>query len=257
MKLHIFGTLGGAEPFAGRQHTSFAVDTHNGLYWFDAGEGCSRTAHLMGLDLRRVQKICISHTHMDHVGGLENLFWNIRKLNRLDNQVLDHDLELFIPDPDVWAHVLGVLQGSDATFPDTYAVHTQICRDGILFEDRGVRVDAMHTKHLAPFPDGRWRSFAYSIREGGKKVVFSGDSASVEELYPLMEDCDVLLMETGHHQPEAVARTLIRDGMLPAHIAFLHHGRAILEDREGQETALRGLLGEAFTILEDGMTFDL
>ncbi len=64
MRLHIFGTCGGSEPMPGRHHVSFAVEHRDRLYWFDAGESCSYTAHLMcGVDLMRIRAVFISHTH--------------------------------------------------------------------------------------------------------------------------------------------------------------------------------------------------
>ncbi|MBP7401688.1 MAG: hypothetical protein KBA30_03665, partial [Clostridia bacterium] len=64
----------------------------------------------------------------------------------------------------------------------------------------------------------------------------------------------LLLMETGHHAPVDVARTLLKAGRMPRRLAFIHHGRAILNDRTGQERILRELLGDRVDILEDGMT---
>ena len=81
MKIYFLGTCAGTEPMPDRKHASVAIECGDAIYWFDAGEGCSYTAHNMGLDLLRVKKIMISHTHMDHVGGLGNLLWNIRKLS--------------------------------------------------------------------------------------------------------------------------------------------------------------------------------
>ena len=48
-----------------RRHTSFVIEHRGGVYWFDAGEGCAYTAHLLGVDLLAVQAIFISHVHMD------------------------------------------------------------------------------------------------------------------------------------------------------------------------------------------------
>ena len=57
------------------------VDIDGRLYWFDAGESCSHTGHLLGLDLTEVKSIFISHAHIDHVGGLAKLLWCMRKLD--------------------------------------------------------------------------------------------------------------------------------------------------------------------------------
>lgn len=106
-RLHFLGTCSGTEPMPERKHTAFAIETGDRLYWFDAGEGCSYTAHLKGLDLLSVCKVVISHTHMDHMGGLANLFWNIRKLTTVGEkrQTLFENIELYIPNLVPWEGV--------------------------------------------------------------------------------------------------------------------------------------------------------
>ena len=43
--VHILGSCAGTEPMPGRMHTSLALTVGKRLYFFDAGEGCSWTAH--------------------------------------------------------------------------------------------------------------------------------------------------------------------------------------------------------------------
>ena len=88
IKVHILGSCSGTEPYEGRHHTSVALETEKGLYWLDAGECCSYTAYLMGLDLLKTKGIFISHCHMDHVGGLGKLLWDIRKLTVVKSRKL-------------------------------------------------------------------------------------------------------------------------------------------------------------------------
>ena len=80
-KIHILGSCSGTEPFPGRHHTSLAIELPDSLFFLDAGETCSYTAHLMGLDLLKTRAVFISHCHMDHIGGLPNLLWTKRKLS--------------------------------------------------------------------------------------------------------------------------------------------------------------------------------
>ena len=67
----------------GRNHVSWALDVNGRLYWFDAGESCSHTAYLLGLDLMAIRSIFISHPHIDHVGGALRIVRAIR-VDRLE-----------------------------------------------------------------------------------------------------------------------------------------------------------------------------
>ena len=98
IKIHILGSCSGTEPYENRHHTSVALETAKGLYWLDAGECCSYTAYLMGIDLLKTRGIFISHCHMDHIGGLGNLLWNIRKLTVVEKRkTLAEKISVFVP----------------------------------------------------------------------------------------------------------------------------------------------------------------
>ena len=88
-KLTILGSCSGTEPIPNRHHTSITLEHAGKLYWFEAGENCSYSAHLLGIDLATTEAIFISHTHMDHLGGLPNLLWTMRKLSLRSEQSLN------------------------------------------------------------------------------------------------------------------------------------------------------------------------
>lgn len=112
--MYIFGSCAGTEPIAGRHHTALAIEINNRFYWFDAGESCTYTAYLMGIDLLRVADIFISHVHMDHVGGLQNLLWTIRKLSIVKKQFPQFgDINVYMPNMDTWNGILSVLENSE------------------------------------------------------------------------------------------------------------------------------------------------
>ncbi len=254
MRLHIFGTCGGSEPMPGRHHTSFAVEHRDRLYWFDAGETCSYTAHLMDVDLTRTRAVFISHTHMDHIGGLGNLFWTLRKLETIGRPLRGRLVDLFIPERAAWEHILGLLRFTEGGFACDFAIDAHPIADGVLFTDQGLRVTAWHNSHLPPHADGAGRSFGFAIEADGKKVVYSGDTGGVADLLPLLDGCDLLLMETGHHTALSVVEQLRQAGSMPDRLAFLHHGRAILNDAAGQTRLLKNALGDRVRVLNDGDT---
>ena len=60
MKLFFLGTCSGTEPMPGRHHVAWVLQLHEKLYWFDAGECCSHTAHVLGLNLQNIRAVFIT-----------------------------------------------------------------------------------------------------------------------------------------------------------------------------------------------------
>jgi len=254
-RLHIFGTCSGTEPMPGRHHCSFAIEHDDRLYWFDAGEGCSHTAYVMGVDPRKIHTIFISHPHMDHVGGLGNLMWTIRKLDGRYGGMEGKTVRLFMPNRSTWPAVRQVLAQTEGDFKTRFDIIEAPVSEGVLLEEDGIRVEAMHNLHLPQLADGSWRSFSFRITVGGKVVVFSGDVKNYTEIEPLLRGADVLLAETGHHRPVKVCRELNEMGIKPASLLFIHHGRAILEEGDGAIEEARAIYDGRMIVLSDADSF--
>jgi len=231
MKLYIFGSCSGTEPVEGRHHTAFAFELNDRIYWFDAGENCSYTAHLMGVDLLRVSDIFISHTHMDHVGGLGNLLWNIRKIsNRTNKLPMYGDVKVYIPNEITFKGILTILENTEGNYKTKYNTLSEKITDGIILKNDDIEVIAVHNMHMPKY-ENEWSSFSFVIKAEGKKVVYSGDIKEFEELSFVLEDgCDLLLMETGHHTAKDICLKIKEAGYQINEIYFLHHGRDILND---------------------------
>lgn len=249
MKVHFLGTCSGTEPMPGRHHTSVAVETGKNLYLFDAGENCAYTAYLMGLPLENLRAIVISHTDIDHVGGLAHLFFTMEKVRK------NHPVELFIPEDGPYQGAIALLSETRVNFERKFPMRAYRVKDGVLFDDGVMKVTARHNRHLGVPENGEWRSFSYLIECEGKRVVYSGDVKGVEELEGWFS-CDALLMESGHHLPEAVAKYLLSQCERPEKLFYMHHGRTILNDEDNQRALLSSLYQNAF-VTKDGETYEI
>jgi ribonuclease BN (tRNA processing enzyme) len=253
-KLIFLGTCSGTEPMPGRHHSSFVLEVGDKYYWFDAGENCSHAAVTAGIDVSRIRAVFISHMHIDHVGGLANLLFVIRKLVSVTGKphANGNSYDVFVPDLELFGMIrtVSTMRKEKETASPTIVDHE--ISDGLLFEDENIRVTALHNTHLGETGEDGWHSYSFLIETEGKRIVFSGDVKCPEELDPLTAGgCDALIMETGHHK---VARVLAyANARGTKKLLFTHHGREILADPAAAARAAAAAHPDA-TVCRDGDT---
>lgn len=226
----IFLGTGGSWPSVKRNVTSIAVKRAGEVILFDCGEGTQRQFQKSSLSYMQISKIFITHFHGDHFLGLPGLIQTMQLNDRniplhiygpkgMD-KLLDQLMSLgyFKPNYPVISHEID--EGDELKF-EGYSIHTLRVKHGgipalaysIIEDVRPGKFDKPKALSLG-IPEGPLFSKLQkggdiTLKDGtkitsdmilgpprkGRKIVYSGDTAPVEEMIKFSRDADVLIHE--------------------------------------------------------------
>ena len=258
-EIHMLGTSAGSPPTTTNNHTSWVLQKPSGaFYMFDAGEYCGWTAYNMGLNLKRLRHLFLSHPHADHCAGLPSLITSIGKMLWLKAPKKRYSLTVHTSAPKV-------VEASQAVITNGGKINwvkIETLQMGEVYRDKDIIVEAIGNQHMATYPDGSPQSYSFRIKIPAinKTIVFSGDIKAVGELAPFLNDggCDLLMIETGHHYADSICEEIatnypnkVKD------IMFMHHGINLREDEAFEKSRADKAFGKPVLISHDRQTFKL
>ncbi len=182
-----------------RFHSSFIFTTERKNILIDCGDGISRALLVNKIPYDKITDIIITHYHSDHLAGLPSLLTQMiiekRKTplkifthNKLIN-LLEKFLTasfLFLDKLDFKVEILGF------EFIQNYKIDNQ-------FYFTAKQNDHIVNKHNIQLQDVEFISSSFLFTSGNKKVIYTSDIGSKEDLYLFNEvETDIFITETTH-----------------------------------------------------------
>lgn len=209
MKITIFGSASGI-PEKGKSQTCIGVEIGAKMILLDVGEGSASSIAGDVIDVEKIEKIFISHTHADHFIGLPMLLQYFKWMKRRK------PLEIYLPSKHIEAveKFLPFLYIFKERFEFEYKFLPLPDEEFFAFENLKIKV--LPTKHLqkyrkyAELYGVETISYGYLIEENAndgiklKRFLFSSDLYSVDEIKSYFDGLDLLVIECSHIEIEDI-----------------------------------------------------
>jgi ribonuclease BN (tRNA processing enzyme) len=220
-------TVVGCAPGMPQPHlasSAYLVATDNTSILLDAGEGLSSALLRCGVDPLSISAVFISHLHPDHCIGLPLFI----QMNYLQKRV--EPLDIYLPSE----ASAGFRQLLDLTYLFSHklgfdmTIHGLEDGSAVAIGDLTVRVIQNshlkgHSSYLASagLPN-RMQCFSFVVEGGDRRIVYSGDLSSLDDIRPILTHADLLVIDGMHidlsRLPEVVIAAGVRRVLL-THVA--------------------------------------
>lgn len=230
----LFLGTGPGNPVPGRGNSACLLRTSSAQILVDAGEPCSLRLREHGVALSDLDAVLLTHAHSDHTAGFFMLVQSawLEKRSRVLPVYLPEELVLPMK---TWLEAVYLpekLIGFPLEFrPWKPNEAAKVASDVVVQTFSTTHLEGLR-RLIEPETSRRFKVFGLDIHCGGRRVVFSSDLGSPQDLAPVLENpCDVLVCELSHFEPEELF------GFLKGHeigTLVLNHLSAALRGREDE-----------------------
>ncbi len=214
IKVTLLGT-GTPQPVMDRFGASILVQAGGKNLLFDAGRGCLQRLRQLKAENNTFDAVFFTHLHSDHIVGFPDFWltgWLVSKRNKPlkvfgpkgTRQMTDYLQKAYQFD-------IGIREEDDKASPEGGELITTDIKEGVVYEEGGVKVIAFLVDHYPVVP-----AFGYRIEYGGHSVVLSGDTRYSENLIKFAKGTDLLV-----HEVAIASDTLKKSD--PNYNRLMHH----------------------------------
>lgn len=170
------------------------IEAGGRYFIFDTGRGTSIRLNQAGIPLDKIENIFLTHLHSDHISGLDDLW--------LTSWIWHREKNLNVYGPvgtEQFATNLQQAYKADINYRIAHAGLVQdnanidiveINKEGVIYDDNGVRVIAFRVNHGIVKP-----SYGYRLEYRDRSVVISGDTSYSKNLVKHAHNADLLIHE--------------------------------------------------------------
>ena len=191
MRVTLLGT-GTPFPRRGQAAAGMFVEAGPHKMLLDAGPGTPANFTSLQIPFDDVDKVFLTHHHVDHIGGLDQFWiggWTYGRRRPLrvwgppgTADIVDRLRGIYEWDIETRRRVFDTLEGSEIEAVD-YG-------EGVIWEEDGIRVTAFEVVHTPPH-----NTFGLRIDHAGRSMVFSGDTKKCDALIAQASGVDLLIHE--------------------------------------------------------------